>query len=221
MARKGIALSTLVVGLVFAGFAFPNRSAAAADNPIVTENQQPGTSAWQLANTANDLSGQIKGYADSTSVMQGSSLNLYVSVNPAQTFTIDVYRLGYYGGLGGRLLLHAGPLDGMTQAPCVPDPSTGMIACGWTSSYTMAVGTGWTSGFYLVKLINASGFQNYVPLVVRDGRPAAFLYQSAVTTAQASHNYPNDQKNGKRTYEWNSYGANTVKIGRASCRERV
>jgi N,N-dimethylformamidase beta subunit-like protein len=210
MARKGIALSTLVVGLVFAGFVFPGRPAAAADNPIVTENQQPGTSAWQLANTADDLNGQIKGYADSTSVMQGSSLNFYVSVNPAQTFTIDVYRLGYYGGLGGRLISHAGPLDGTTQAPCVPDPSTGMIACGWTSSYTFAVGTSWTSGFYMVKLINAAGYQNYVPLVVRDGRPAAFLYQSAVTTAQAANNYPNDQRTGKSLYEWNSYGANTV-----------
>jgi hypothetical protein len=85
-----------------------------------------------------------------------------------------------------------------------------MIDCGWASSYTIAVGADWTSGAYLIKVINAAGYQNYVPLVVRDGRPAQFLYQSAVNTGQAYNNYPNDQKTGKSMYEWNSFGANTI-----------
>ena len=210
MARKGIALCTLIVGLAVSSVSFAARPAAAADNPVVTENQQPGTSAWQLAHTADDVNGQVKGYADTTSVLQGGSFTLYVSVNPVQTFTVDVYRIGYYGGLGGRLLLHAGPINGITQSACVPDATTGMIACGWTPSYTVAVGTDWTSGFYMVKVINAAGYQNYVPMVVRDGRPAQFLYQSGVTTAQAYNDYPNDHATGKSLYEFNSYGANTM-----------
>ena len=214
MARKGIALSTLVATLVVSLFmsviAFPPRSAVAADNPVVTENLQPGTSAWQLSQTADDVNGQIKGYADTTSVLQGGSVNLYVSVNPAQTFSVDVYRIGYYGGLGGRLRLHAGPLTGVTQSACVPDATTGMIDCGWTASYNVAVGADWTSGVYLTLLTNAAGFKNYVPFVVRDGRPAQFLYQSAVNTGQAYNNYPNDNKTGKSLYEWNSFGALTM-----------
>src|SRR2546430_6808120 len=177
MARKGIALCTLIVGLAVSSVSFAAQPAAAADNPVVTENQQPGTSAWQLARTADDINGQVKGYADTTSVLKGGSFNLYVSVNPAQTFTVDVYRIGYYGGLGGRLLLHAGPIDGTTQSACVPDATTGMIACGWTPSYTMAVGTSWTSGFYLAKLISPAGFPNYVPFSCRDGRPSQFRFQ--------------------------------------------
>jgi hypothetical protein len=189
---------------------FPARSVVAADNPVVVENQQPGTSAWQLSQTADDVNGQIKGYASTTSVLQGGSVNLYVSVNPAQAFNVDVYRIGYYGGLGGRLRLHAGPINGVTQAACLPDATTGMIDCGWTASYTVAVGADWTSGVYLTLLSNAAGWKNYVPFVVRDGRPAQFLYQSAVNTGQAYNNYPNDQKTGKSLYEWNSFGANTM-----------
>jgi hypothetical protein len=211
MARKGIALSTLVVGLLASAIALPAPLAvAAADNPVVTENQQPGTSAWQLSQTADDVNQQIKGYADTTSVLQGSSLNLFVSVNPAQTFSVDVYRIGWYGGLGGRLRLHAGPITGATQPACPADATTGMIECAWTASYTVAVGTDWTSGVYLTLLTNAAGYKNYVPFVVRDGRPAQFLYQSAVTTGQAYNNYPNDQKTGKSLYEFNSFGANTL-----------
>ncbi|TME50138.1 MAG: hypothetical protein E6I60_12175 [Chloroflexi bacterium] len=45
---------------------------------------------------------------------------------------------------------------------------------------------------------------------VRDGRPAAFLYQEGVNTAQAYNDYPNDRLTGKSLYEFNSYGANTV-----------
>src|SRR5439155_333178 len=81
-------------------------------NPIVVENQQPGTNQWQLGNAATDTGGEVKGYASATSVNKGESLTFYVSVNPAQTYSIDIYRMGWYQGLGGRLMQHIGPLDG-------------------------------------------------------------------------------------------------------------
>ena len=46
--------------------------------------------------------------------------------------------------------------------------------------------------------------------VVKDGRPAPFLYQQSVSTDQAYNNYPNDGLTGKSLYGFNSYGANTV-----------
>src|SRR5438552_15042150 len=99
-------------------------SATAADDPIVTEKQQPGSSGWQLGSMiAYDTVNQIKGYASATSVPQGSSLTFYVTVNPAQSYSIDVYRIGWYGGLGGRLRLHAGPVGGVTQ-PTRPTAAT-------------------------------------------------------------------------------------------------
>src|SRR6266567_7721003 len=118
----------------------PVKPALAAANPIVTENQQPGTGAWLIGSQqSDDVTGQIKGYASATSVNQNQNIALFITTNPAQTYTIDFYRIGWYGGLGGRLRLHAGPLDGTPQPPCPTDPSTGVIACDWTSSYTLTV----------------------------------------------------------------------------------
>ena len=46
--------------------------------------------------------------------------------------------------------------------------------------------------------------------VVKDGRPAPYLYQQAVLTDQAYNNYPNNHVTGKSLYSFNSYGPNTV-----------
>jgi hypothetical protein len=99
---------------------------AFAANPIVLENQQPGTGNWQLGrpgfHTSFDDTGQIKGYASASSVNKGESITFYVSVNPAQSYTIDVYRVGWYGGAGGRLLQHVGPLSGANSLPARSTP---------------------------------------------------------------------------------------------------
>jgi len=207
--RAVIAVSFLL-GIVAVAPAAPAKQVAAADNPIVTENGQTAgvSSGWRLNQFArDDLTQQIKGYASATSVLQGDSLNLYVTVNPAQTFTIDFYRVGWYGGVGGRLVGSSGPLNGAPQAACpVVDAGTALVACSWSVSYTInPVPSTWTSGVYLGVLTNAAGWQNYVTFVVRDDRPAAFLYQQSVTTYEAYNNYPNDGT-GKSLYNFNSSG---------------
>src|SRR5580765_3242255 len=74
--------------------------ASAQSNPVVVENQQPGTSQWQIGDFFSRpvATTQIKGYASAHSVNKGGSINFYVSVNTAQTYTIDIYRLGWYQG---------------------------------------------------------------------------------------------------------------------------
>ncbi|TMB94343.1 MAG: hypothetical protein E6J38_08195 [Chloroflexi bacterium] len=184
---------------------------AQPDNPIVVENRQAGTFGWLPGpNAAGDATGQIKGYWSATSVRQNETITLYVTVNPSQTYALDIYRLGWYQGTGARLRLHEGSLSGTTQSPCVPDATTGLIACDWSASYTLSVPSDWTSGVYLGLLTNAQGFQNYVLFVVRDDRPAPFLYQQNIMTNQAYNNYPNDGRTGKSLYTYNSYGANTI-----------
>jgi len=202
--RRGALLGLLlVIGLTQA-------SLPATDNPIVVENQQPGSSAWQWSKMADDTNKQIKGYASATSVNQNENLIFYVTVNPVQNYTIDFFRFGYYGGLGARLRSHVGPLSGVQQPACPTDATTGMIACNWTPGYTLTVPSDWTSGVYGALLTNDQGFQNFVMFVVKDGRPAPFLYQQSISTDQAYNNYPNDGATGKSLYGFNSYGANTV-----------
>ncbi len=190
-------------------------SHAQSPNPIDVENQQPGSANWQLGlrgfRVGNDPIGHVKGYASATSVNKGGAITFYVSVNPAQTFGIDIYRIGWYQGLGGRLLRRVGPLRGVQQTTCPTDATTGLIACNWFSAYTLTVPSTWTSGVYVALLTNSQNWQNYIIFVVRDdARTAELLVQISDTTYQAYNNYPSDNTTGKSLYANISYGANTT-----------
>src|SRR5438552_4098496 len=73
------------------------------DNPITIENQNPGTDQWTLGrpgfSVSSDATAQIQGYASATSVNKGQSISFSITVNPAQTYTMDIYRMGWYGGM--------------------------------------------------------------------------------------------------------------------------
>ncbi|HXC76943.1 MAG TPA: N,N-dimethylformamidase beta subunit family domain-containing protein, partial [Candidatus Acidoferrum sp.] len=164
-------------------------------NPITKENSQPGTTSWLLNGnvTVDEVNQQVEGYASATSVNVGSPITFYVSVNPKQTYTIDIYRFGYYQGLGGRFMMEVANLNGVTQPSCPMDSATGMIACNWAASYTLNVPTTWVSGVFLAKLTNAQGYQNYIIFVVRnDSDHSALLYQLPFNTYQAYNAWPND-----------------------------
>jgi hypothetical protein len=171
----------------------------AAQNPVQTENALAGTTAWQLTNPATNH--EIEGYASLTSVNAGSQLSFFVNATDP-TYTINIYRMGWYGGQGGRLLM--GPIQqaGVKQLMPVPDPTTGLIECNWTSPYAFTVPSTWVSGIYLAQLTGSSGKQSYIIFAVRqDSRASTYLYQSSVTTYQAYNNW-----GGKSLYSFNSSG---------------
>ena len=47
----------------------------------------------------------------------GDTLGGFVNTNPASDFSLEIYRMGYYGGAGGRLVSKLGPFRGR-----LPDP---------------------------------------------------------------------------------------------------
>src|SRR5581483_7806011 len=79
---------------------------------VIQENARPGTSDWRL--TPSPGKGMIEGYADKVSAQQGDNVTLYVNTD-APSFTIEAYRIGYYQGLGGRLVWRSGELQGVKQ----------------------------------------------------------------------------------------------------------
>src|SRR5437773_124788 len=223
MTSSGTVLASIPAGVAQDAAGNPNTASTSTDNsvtftpvsPTVLENQQPGSGNWQMwlhgIAPADDVGKQIKGYASATSVNLGESITFYVTVNPAQQYTMDVYRMGWYQGLGGRLMQSIGPLQGVAQPACPVDSVTGLTECDWTASYTLTVPTTWTSGVFVVMLTNAQGKQNYITFVVRDdARVADIMFQQAVATYQAYNNYPDDNATGKSLYDFNSRGANTV-----------
>ena len=113
-----------------------------------------------------------------------------VSTNPPSPFVIDLFRLGYYGGQGGRHLQRLGPFTGKVQ----PDPEIGverLRECRWEPAVTLVIPTDWPSGVYVGKLTAESeGFQSYVIFIVRDDRACDFLFQCSDTTWSAYNRWP-------------------------------
>ncbi|MGO4840656.1 hypothetical protein AB4144_51240, partial [Rhizobiaceae sp. 2RAB30] len=93
---------------VTAGSAGQTASAIFSDaaNKIVTENQQAGTpeSTWAIHGSMdNQGDTQIEGFATQISTNAGQTVSF--KVNTASSgYTLDIYRLGYYGGNGARLV---------------------------------------------------------------------------------------------------------------------
>jgi hypothetical protein len=171
--------------------------ANAATSALAQENERPGTTDWQLTYTRVDPKTRyrcpwIEGYVSRASVKAGETLDLMISTNPGAKFTIDIYRLGYYGGTGGRHILSLGPLAGTVQG----DPPVGaqrLRECAWKRSATLTIPPDWPSGVYLGKLsLVDERYQSYVVFIVREERPADILFQCSDNTWQAYNRWPDN-----------------------------
>jgi hypothetical protein len=203
-------------------------------NPVQVENQRPGTTRWQSpqltrrsslaeqgprprtstraaapAAESTWLPPDIHGYPDQPSVNRGGVIRFQVSSDPAKspTWDLEVYRMGWYGGAGARLVHAAYGLPSQLQPVPPPDPTTGLIAPNWAASYTLQTDPNWPSGVYLAKLVGRTA-SSYVPFVVRaDGAPADILYQVPITTWQAYNAW-----GGKSLYDYQSPGGRAYKV---------
>jgi hypothetical protein len=159
-------------------------SPEAPANPIVRENERRGTHEWMITQPASDH--EVEGYASVTSAAPGEEVTLFVNVPAPHAVHLELYRLGFYDGLGGRSVATSTPLQTSPQPACPVDPSTGLVECSWKPTFKFTVKNGWVTGQYLVKLVRDDGFESYVPLTVREAIPRApVVYQSSVNTWQA------------------------------------
>lgn len=177
-----------------------NPPATDASDLILRENLEPGTTDWLLTNL-EPVSGTsldelcrrrpaLEAYCSDASIRAGQTLKVYVSADPPSPFTVEIFRMGYYGGLGGRRRLSLGPLPGRTQ-PTPEDGPRCRIECRWEESFSVTIPPDWLSGVYLGKLTAAgSGYQTFFIFIVRDDRPADFLFQCSDLTWQAYNRWP-------------------------------
>lgn len=169
------------------------------DNVVVRENRHPGTTDWQLTyvKSENYRSPLIEGYCSKMSIRAGDTLDIFISaegLSQKQNFstdvTIDIFRMGYYGGKGGRFMTQIGPFRVRTQ-PTPPIAENRLRVCNWERTVAFTVPADWISGVYVGKLsCTAHRFQSYIIFIVRDDRKADLLFQTSDTTWQAYNKWP-------------------------------
>jgi len=149
---------------------------------VIAENARVGDAWWV---TTPQAAGDIEGYADRVSAQVGDTVTLRVSTR-ASTFRVEAYRMGYYQGIGARLVWTSAEVPGVRQARPVLIPPTNTVTCQWSPSLEVAIDPTWPAGAYLLKLVGATGEQAFVPLCVRDdASTSALVLMHAVTTWQA------------------------------------
>ena len=171
-------------------------SCAGAPNPIVCENAKPGNpkSEWDLPGAYpqyGDLN--IQGFATEISVAQGETVHFKVNTT-ASAYRIDIYRLGYYRGLGARKVATVHPdVVPQDQPPCLFVAATRLVDCGnWAESASWDVPLDAVSGVYIGKLVREEGQQgvNHIIFVVRDDfSQSDLLVQTSDTAWQAYNRY--------------------------------
>jgi Domain of unknown function (DUF4082)/Bacterial Ig domain len=176
-------------------------------NPIVAENQMPGNppGEWDIVDTGDGTfkmgDPDIQGFATNISANVGETISFKIKLNtPPIPYHIDIYRLGYYQGLGARKIKTINPAPSafsQIQPNCLFDAPTGLIDCGnWTVSASWAIPSNAVSGIYLAKLVRedvANGKGSHIVFVVRDdARHSDILFQTSDTTWHAYNAYVDD-----------------------------
>ena len=196
---KVAALASLLCAAAAAFFLLAPLTAQVVDpcspvvNPIACENSLTGNPAseWDVTG-AGDAS--IQGFATDISVDRGGTVRFKINT-PAAAYRLDIYRLGYYGGLGARKVASVLPTAALPQAQpaCTVDGSTGLVDCGvWAESASWGVPASAVSGIYVAKLVRTDGTAgaSHIVFVVRDDAGQSdILFQTSDTTWQAYNRY--------------------------------
>ena len=205
--RRLIRLAFVVLALSSLVALLPDVSAfgacAPGSNPIVCENALTGNPAteWDIS-SADAGDPNIQGFATDISVNIGETVRFKIKTDAA-AYRLDIYRIGYYAGMGARRVDTVRPAIALPQSQpaCVSDASTGLIDCGnWAQSAAWIVPSTAVSGVYIANLVredSVAGASHIIFVVRDDGRLSDVLFQTSDTTWQA----------------YNSYGGNSLYTG--------
>ena len=164
---------------------------SAAD--IVAENLLPGSpeSEWGIVGVG---SSNIQGFAAQMSVDQGELVQFKINTDTAN-YRVDIYRMGWYGGLGARKVATVDPLSNQrqNQPNALFDSETNLVDAGnWAVSAEWQVPEEAVSGVYIAKLVREDGTfgESHIIFVVRDDDgQSELLFQTSDTTWQAYNNW--------------------------------
>lgn len=156
--------------------------------------------------SADDVRRQIKGFISTGAVAPGEPVDFHVTVDPPQEFSVDIYRIGHYGGDGAAKITTSPRLSGIVQPP--PLAADRAVSCHhWWLSWRLQIPSYWSIGAYVAVLTTADGYRSHIPFTVRDSHPADLLLLLPDVTWQAYNLYPEDGRTGASLYHaWDEEG---------------
>ncbi|MEV0637417.1 DUF4082 domain-containing protein [Streptomyces sp. NPDC050619] len=191
----------VVAALVWAVLPQASPAQAVADpcgtgsNPIVCENSKPGSpkTDWFSPNAY----GEIQGFSTKESVQAGDTVQF--KIQSKTPYNVQIYRLGWYGGDGARLMSTSAqaavtyPANYSTKpASCATKSSTGLVDCGnWPVTATWTVPSDAVSGLYIANLTqtDGDGLMPYPFVVRKDSSTSDVVVQTSDQTWQAYNDY--------------------------------
>ena len=128
----------------------------------------------------------VEGWFDAPSGTCGDQIGLHITGN-GRPVKIKIYRLGYYGGAGARLItsttigaIKAGSAPSVTKAPI------SMVSTNWPVAWYLKINQATIPGQYLLRLDDGGPDSSFVPLTIEDPKiKSAITFVSSVLTWQA------------------------------------
>ena len=110
---------------------------------VAAENARPGTRAWVIERAQMAGVEELAGYTDAVSVRPGQPFGLHLSSTLGDV-TVTAYRVGHYGGAGGRAVWSSGALPvGPAPKPTIDGLNT--VRCQWKRTTEVST-AGWPEG---------------------------------------------------------------------------
>jgi hypothetical protein len=145
-----------------------------AISTVAAENQLTGTSAWNTPQNRWADPNNLAMWASPYSVGPTDTLDVFVHSTKG-AITLDLYRLGWYSGQGGRLVWEARSVPASPQPSCGAPDATGPVTCPWSRTTRIPIDSTWVNGLYFLKATTADGNSAHYPFVLHTTRRATFL----------------------------------------------
>jgi hypothetical protein len=127
-------------------------------NPVVEENRLPGapSTEWDINGWGDPT---IQGFGHDISIDRGETIHFKIATDSTD-YRVDIYRMGYYGGMGARLVDSIRPSAALPQVQPegIRDEETHLYDCGnWAVSASWNAPATATSGIYFARLVRQDG----------------------------------------------------------------
>ena len=149
-----LGFTLLILATPPAAQAQPRNSCASPANKVVAENCKPGRprEEWDVFQNGDP---DIQGFATDMSINLGEMVQFKIKTHSPR-YRIDIYRMGWYGGSGARLIETIRPSAALPQAQpdCLIHPNVRMVDCGnWRTSASWRAPADGVSGVYVARLV--------------------------------------------------------------------